>query len=193
MPVHDGTCSFHPMLTKWKPHVPSDALMNMFFIAACISLHCCGSASFTKNRTRSLSHLGTSVGVASLNTHLRLNLCWFVMKIHNHTTCWPIDRRDKKVRRWKPLLLKWEVTSTQTTLGHSLNKQNMGFPIQATPMKSVSSLSRFLSSLSWTICWVRHEISDSSSISWHWTSPEKDLVVEIVTASDESRWRLPSK
>ena len=131
--------------------------------------------------------------MASLNTHLKLNLCWLGMTIHNHTTCLPIDRRDEKVRRWKPLLVEWEVTSTQTTLGHSLIKRNAGFTIQATPMKSVSSLTRFLSSLSWTICWVSHEISDSSSISWHWTSPEQDLIVEIVTVSDEFRWRWPSK
>ncbi len=158
----------------------------MFFIATCISLRCCGSA-FTKKRTLSLNHLGTRTGMASLNIHLKLNLCWLGMKIHSHTTCLPIDRRDEKVGRWKPMLLEWEVTSTQTTSGHCLNKQNTGFTIQATPMKSVSLLSRFLSCLSWTICWVRNEISDSSSISWHSTSSEKALVVEIGTVSEESR------
>ena len=116
----------------------------MFFIATCISLRCCGSA-FIKKRTLSLNHLGTRTGMASLNIHLKLNLCWLGMKIHSHTTCLPIDRRDEKVGRWKPMLLEWEVTSTQTTSGHCLNKQNTGFTIQATPMKSVSLLSRFLS------------------------------------------------
>ena len=126
-----------------------------------ISLRCWGSASFMKNTTRSLSHLGTRVGIASWNTHLKLNLCWFGMKIHNHTICLPIDRRDENVRRWKPLLLEWDVTSTQTTSGHNLNRRNAGLTIQATPMNSESSLMSCLSRLSWMIWFNSDEMSDA--------------------------------
>ncbi len=136
------------MCTTWYPHVLSDAFTNTLFIDNSSSLHCWGSPSFIKNNTRSLSYFRTSFGNASLNTHLKLNLCWLGMNIYIHTICLQIERREEKVRRWNPLLLEWEVTLTQTTSGHNLNSQNAGFTIQATTMNSASSFWRNRSDLS---------------------------------------------
>ena len=155
-----GMLHFQPMLTRWYPHVTSDALTKIFLIADWISLLCCGSASFIKNKKRFLRHSGIRLGIASLKTHQKLNLCWFGIKIHNQTICLPIDSRDENVRRQNPLLLEWDVTSTQITSGHNLNNLKAGFTIQATAMNSASSLWSDLSSLSSTICWDRHAISD---------------------------------
>ncbi len=157
-----GTFDLQPMCTTWNPHVPSDAFTNTLFIADSISLRCWGSPSFIKNNTRSLSHFQTSFGNASLNTHLKLNLCWLGMNTHIHTICLPIERREEKVRRWNPLLFEWEVTSTQTTSGHNLNNQNAGFTIQATTMNSASSFCRHRSDLSSLICAEREKISKLS-------------------------------
>ena len=75
------------------------ALTNTDLKEDSISFRCCGSASFIKNTTRSRNHLGTRVGIASWNTHLKLNLCWLGMNTHNHTICLPMDKRDEKVSR----------------------------------------------------------------------------------------------
>ena len=125
----------HLQVTRWYPHVLSDVFTNMFVIADWFSFHCCGSTSFMMNMTQSLSHLGTRLGIASLKTQQQLNLCWLRMKIQNHTTCLPMDICEENVSRWKPLLLEWDVTSSQTTSGHSLNNWNAGFSIQATSIK----------------------------------------------------------
>ncbi len=148
-----------------------------------ISLHCWGSPSFIKNNTRSLSHFGTSLGNASLNTHLKLNLCWLGMNIHIHTICVPIERREEKVRRWYPLLFEWEVTSTQITSGHTLNNQNAGFTIQANAMNSASSFCRYRSDLSSIICAEREMIAELSFMGSYYTWPVNAFVVDIVIVS----------
>ncbi len=84
------------------------------------------------------------------------------MNIHIHTICLPIERHEEKVRRRNPLLLEWEVTSTQTTSGHNLNNQNAGFTIQATTMNSASSFCRFRLDLSSFICAEREDIRELS-------------------------------
>ena len=164
--THEGTFVLQPMCTTWYPHVPSHALTNTVFIADRISLRCCGLPSFMKNNTCSISLFGTSLGNASLNTHLKLNLCWLGMNIHIHTICLPIERRDEKVRRWNPLLLEWEVTSIRTTSGHNLNNQNACFTIQAAAMNSASSFCRFCSVLSSLICTERVDIAELSFMGW---------------------------
>ncbi len=139
---------------------------NTIFIADRISLRCCGLPYFMKNTTRSISHFWANLGNASLNTHLKLNLCWLGMNIYIHTICLPIKRRDEKVRRWNPLLLEWEVTLIQTTSGHNLNNQNAGLTIQATAKNSASSFCRFRSVLSSLICAEREAIAELPFMGW---------------------------
>ncbi len=138
---------------------------------------------FIKNFTRSRNHCGTRVGIACWNSHLKLNLCWFGIKTHIHTICFPIDKRDEIVSRWNPLLFKCDVTSTQTTSGHSLNSLNAGLQVHATAMKRASVLVKLRSHLSSCIVSAKQAIPGRSWISVYTIFPEKSFAVATAIVS----------
>ncbi len=106
-------------------------IWKYFFNAFRISLHCCAPPSFIMNCSRFLILRGINKTSANEKTHWNENLFWFGIHIHKNTTSFPTEVWHEKVSRSKPLLLEWELTSTQITSGYNINNCSAGKMTQA--------------------------------------------------------------